>query len=154
MKRLMIISLFLTVFSTGCFFYEEAETVNPADVTSTNTGTAPGEITTLTATVGNISQTNPYLTITFSSPIAIASVNYDVNVIVQYPDGVTTLTEGSGPNTYEGITNSGQIILDLTDSGPTAGTTVRVILTSDIKAYVDNTVGLTPVNEPRTLPPL
>ena len=153
MKRLMIISLFLTVFATGCFFYEEAETVNPADVTSTNTGTAPGGVTALTATVGNISQTNPYLIITFSSPIDTASVNYDVNVIVQYPDGVP-ITEGTGPNTYEGITNSGQIILDLTDSGPTAGTTVRVILTSDIKAYVDNTVGLTPVNQPRTLPPL
>ncbi len=152
MKRLLILSLLLTVFLTGCMNYEQAGTVNPADVTSNTGGTPPGTITSLTATVGSISEDNPYIIITFSSPINTASISYDVNVVVQYPDGVTTLTEGSGANTYAGITNTSSIILDLTDTAPTSGTTVRVSLTAGINAYADNSVTLTPLSVTRTLP--
>lgn len=152
MKRFLAISIFLTVLTTGCMNYDQAGTVDPADVTSNTAGTPPGAVTSLTATVGNISEDNPYIIITFSSPINTASINYDVNVVVQYPDGVTTLTEGSGINTYAGITNTSNIILDLTDSAPTSGTTVRVSLTGGINAYADNTVTLTPLSVTRTLP--
>lgn len=152
MKRVITFCLFLLLASTGCVFMEEADTIDPGDETYNNPLAPQGSITTLTATVGDLSEANPYITITFSSPIDTLSVNYDVNVIVQYPAGVTTLTEGTGPGTYEGITNSGKIVLDLTDSGPTSGSTVRVTLTAGIKAYADSTVGLTPVTEDKTLP--
>ncbi len=145
MKRLMIISLFLTVFATGCFFYEEAETVNPADVTSTNTGTAPGGVTTFTATVSSLTETNPVITIRFDSPVWAGSVNYDTSIIVEYPIG-TPLTEGSGYDAWpsEPLSEATSVIyLDLNESTPTSTTTVRVTLTSSLAADSDSTHSLT-----------
>ncbi|HPJ36626.1 MAG TPA: hypothetical protein PK358_17445 [Spirochaetota bacterium] len=150
MKRLLIISLFvpLLALATGCYFMDEAETLNPGDETYYNPAVPEGAITTLTATVGNISEANPYIIVEFSSPVNSASVVYDTSVQVQYPVG-TPLSEGVD---YDGITNTSTIILDLTSAVPTSGTTVRVILTSGINAYADNSVTLTPVNVTRTLP--
>jgi len=74
-----------------------------------------------------------------------------INIIVQYPDGVTTLSEGTGPGTYAGITNSSKIIIDLTDCNPSAGTTVRVILTSGIQSFANPSVTLQPVNTALTV---
>ena len=153
MKRLLIIlSLLIMAFApVSCFYMDEAETVDPGDEAFSNPAVPLGGVTTLTATVSGLSEENPYITIQFSSPINAASVNYDVNVIVEYPDGVTTLTQGAGANTYIGITNTSKIILDLTDTAPTSGTTVRVQLTAGINAESDNSVNLTPVNVIRTL---
>ena len=132
----------------SCFYMDEAKTVNLDDDTYINPDVSIGEVTNLTATVSQLSEDNPYITIIFSSPINVASIDYDVNVIVQYPDG-TALTEGIG---YIGITNTSKIVLDLTDTAPTSGTTVRVLLTADINAESNNSVNLIPVNETRTLP--
>jgi len=153
MKRLMIISLFLTVFATGCFFYEEADTVNPGDESYYNPTTPEGSLSSLTASVSSLSDDNPYITITFDSPIDTGTVTYDSYVQVIYTDFstsiTTTLTQGSG---YVGITNKSKIVLDLSATAPQTNDTIRVILTSDIKSYASSTISLTPVDVTRTLP--
>lgn len=151
MKRLMIISLFLTVFATGCFFYEEAETVNPADVTSTNTGTAPGAITTFTATttIANVSITNPYIRITFSTPADETtlscgngnSISLEFNgTPLAYPGDYT-----ADPNPAT-LTEAPSVINLIINSGISAGLPLRIILTNTIKADANNTISLTPVD--------
>jgi len=154
MKRLLFILslLIITLAPVSCFYMDEAETVDPGDETFTNPTPPVGGVTTLTAAVSGLTATNPFIVITFSSPVNSASVIYDVNVIVEYPDGVMTLTEGAGANTYIGITNTSKIILDLIDTAPISGTTVRVQLTAGINAESNNSINLTPVNVTRTLP--
>jgi len=155
MKRLLFILslLIMTLAPVSCFYMDEADTVDPGDESFTNPTPPVGGITNLTViSISDISEDNPYITIIFSSPINTASVNYDINVIVEYPDGGTTLTEGTGANTYIGITNTSKIVLDLTDTAPTSGTTVRVQLTASINAESDNSINLTPVNVTRPLP--
>lgn len=151
MKRLMIISLFLTVFATGCFFYEEAETVNPEDVTSTNTGTAPGGVTTFTATttIANVSMTNPYVRINFSTPADETtiscgngnSISLEFNgTPLAYPGDYT-----ADPNPAT-LTEAPSVINLIINSGISAGGTLRIILTNAIQADANNTVSLTPVD--------
>ncbi|MBN1500279.1 MAG: hypothetical protein JW982_08990 [Spirochaetes bacterium] len=125
----------------------ESDTINPEEAFTNTTG-AEGTVTALTATVGQISQSNPYIMITFSSPVNGASVIYDTTVSVEYPPG-TPLTESVD---YDGTTGTSNLFLDLTSASPASGNTVRIILTAGINAYADNSVNLTPVNVTRTLP--
>ena len=137
----------------SCFYMDEADTIYPGDEIYTNPLPPIGDVTTLTATVSGLTELNPYITITFDSPINQASVIFDTTVSVQYPAGVTTLSEGAGPGTYVGIINTSNVILDLTDSSPASGTTVRVILTTGLNADSDNSVSLSnPGNFNRLLP--
>lgn len=146
MKRLMIISLFMTVFATGCFFYEEADTVNPEDVTSTNTGTAPGGVTTFTATVTGPTLTNKTARIEFSSPVNASSIDYDTSIAIQHPIG-TDLIYGA-VNDYtafptEPLSEATSVIyLNLTNTTFISGQTVRIILSSSLNTDANNTVYL------------
>jgi hypothetical protein len=148
MKRLFLILAVLSLFVLGC---SEAETVFPGDEAFYNPLPAEGTVTVFTATVGNISEDNPYITILFSSRIDPATVVFDTTVIVEYPAGVTTLIEGA-PLGYHGIVNSSKIDLDLSPVSPISGNSVRVILTSANKAFVNNAISLTPVDQTRLLP--
>lgn len=146
MKRLFLILAVLSLFVIGC---SEADTVFPGDESYYNPLSPEGTVTELTATIGDISEDNPYLTILFSTPIDPATIGFDTSVIVQYPAGITTLAEGTN---YYGIVNTSKIELDLTPITPISGTSVRVILTSANKAFVNNTISLAPVDETRILP--
>jgi len=147
MKRLMIISLFLTVFATGCFFYEEAETVNPADVTSTNTGTAPGGITTFTATVTGPTLTNKTIIIEFDSPASAGSIIYDTSIIIERNS--IPLVEGVGYNANP--VSEAASVINISLTAGSIGDVFTVTLTSGITAYTDTTITLTPYTNNYTL---
>jgi len=130
------------LFAAGAFFLgcSEAETIFPGDETYYNPLTPAGAITTLTATASDLTVTNSFITITFSSPIDTTSVVYDGNVHVEYPTGTTRTV---GAIEYIGITNSNKIIIDFDPLTPVvAGQTARITLTSAIKSYADPTISL------------
>lgn len=149
MKRLMIISLFLTVFATGCFFYEEAETVNPADVTSTNTGTAPGEITTFTAIVTGPTLTNKTIIIEFDSPASAGSIIYDTSIIIERNG--TPLVEGTGYNAQPDPVSEAASVINISLTAGLGGDVFTVTLTSGITAYSNTAITLTPYTNNFTL---
>lgn len=138
--------LIFLLLAASCIL-DEAETINPADETYTNTATAVGNITTLTATISNLSQTNPYITIIFSSPIDRASIDYASSiVIVDDPLGTpTTLTQGTQ---YSAIPTPGasepisKITLNFTTLAPSTADVIRVTLTNGITSYNNSSVTL------------
>ncbi len=147
----------MTLAPVSCFYMDEADTVDPGDESFTNPTPPVGGITTLTATVSGLTATNPYIVITFNTPINVSSVAYAgmaQNVFLEFPVGIP-ITEGIH---FFAITYQSKIELDLSPMLPpdpknlVSGSTVLVELTAGINAESNNAINLTPVNVTRTLP--
>ncbi len=125
-------------FALGC---GEADTVYPGDESFYNTTPPVGVVTTMTATITGVpSVVNPYIKISFDTPVNSASIVYNttLSVILDPLTVPVTLTQGTD---YFGIINTSNISIDLS---PTAlsGHTVRLVLTSGINAYSNTSLSL------------
>lgn len=125
---------------------DEAKIVNLDDETYINPTVPPGEVTTLTATVSGLTATNPFIVITFNTPVNHTSIDYDDttgSIRIQYPIG-TNLEEGTDfiaiPSTpSEDIS---VIYFDLSYSTPVQFDTVRIVLTTGLNAGSNNSISL------------
>ncbi len=81
----------------GCFFEDDAKTVNLDDDIYINPAVPPGVA--LTAIVPQVlnapSLTNPYITISFNMPVDPSTINYTTSIIVESPIG-TPITDYNG----------------------------------------------------------
>jgi len=148
MKRLLfMLSLLIMVLApVSCFYMDEADTVDPGDESFTNPTPPVGGITTLTATVGNLSAVNPRFSISFNTPVNHSSIDYDEitgSIRIEYPIG-TNLEEGTDfiaiPSTPS--EDASVIYIDLSASTPVQFDTVRIVLTTGLNAGSNNTISL------------
>lgn len=155
MKRFLKNIILMGILLTSSCFYDEAETINPADETYTNTATAVGNITTLTATVSDITVSNKYIVVNFSSAIDTSTIIYGTSVQVESPAS-TALTEGTDYTAIVSGDPANKITLDFTQGGaplnPGSTDSIIVIMTNAIKSLNNSSVGLTPINVSKTLP--
>ena len=126
----------------GCFFEDDAKTVNLDDDIYINPAVPPGVA--LTAIVPQVlnapSLTNPYITISFNMPVDPGTINYTTSIMLESPIGIGR-TQGTHYNAT--IYDPGEgalkiyLTLDVGALGLTGGETIRIILKDDLKAKSD-----------------
>ena len=146
MKRFLAISIFLTVLTTGCMNYDQAGTVDPADVTSNTAGTPPGDISSFSVvSISNVSVTNPLVRIQFEYPASAASITYGTSVRLEY-DG-SPLSYGTDYTADPDPVTEAVSAINLNISYSMLSThIITVILTNAITTDSDTTVHLTAVS--------
>ncbi|MCL2154678.1 MAG: hypothetical protein FWH53_05720 [Leptospirales bacterium] len=158
-KRIILLYIIIGTVLFGC---GEAETILSEDEIRLYNNEPKGQIESITATVNKMlapdgngyidlqtSINNPFIRISFSTPAYSASIKYDETVIVEYNGIVLSHKDGdyiavpddpSDPN--EEVSFNSILIIIPMNPLPTTDTEAKIILTSGIKSYSDNSIEL------------